>query len=80
MMEKIALTTLLVPFIGALLTACSPKPMAKNICSLFALFATLGTVVLGWQFLAGGKTAPLTRWSAITESRCSASPLTVSVR
>lgn len=56
MMENIALTTLLVPFVGALLTACSPKPQAKSICTVFALLATLGTVALGWQFLAGGKT------------------------
>jgi len=56
MMENIALTTLLVPFVGALLTACSPKQQAKNICTVFALLATLGTVALGWQFLAGGKT------------------------
>lgn len=55
MMENIALTTLLVPFVGALLTACAPQPLAKKICTLFALLATLGTVVLGWQFLAGGK-------------------------
>ncbi|MCS2168914.1 hydrogenase 4 subunit D [Scandinavium sp. TWS1a] len=55
-MENIALTTLLVPFVGALLTACSPKPQAKSICTVFALLATLGTVALGWQFLAGGKT------------------------
>lgn len=56
MMENIALTTLLVPFVGALLTACSPKQQAKNICTVFALLATLGTVALGWLFLAGGKT------------------------
>jgi len=56
MMENIALTTLLVPFVGALLTACAPKQQAKNICTVFALLATLGTVALGWQFLAGGKT------------------------
>ncbi|MCS2155695.1 hydrogenase 4 subunit D [Scandinavium sp. H11S7] len=55
-MENIALTTLLVPFVGALLTACSPKQQAKNICTVFALLATLGTVALGWLFLAGGKT------------------------
>lgn len=55
MMEKIALTTLLVPFIGALLTACAPKTRAKHLCSFFALLATLGTVILGWQFLAAGK-------------------------
>lgn len=29
--------------------------MAKWLCTLFALLATLGTVVLGWQFLAEGK-------------------------
>ncbi|MFW0766771.1 hydrogenase 4 subunit D [Trabulsiella odontotermitis] len=57
MMEKIALTTLLLPFIGALLTACLPQRRARIVCTLFALLATLGTVALGWQFLAGGKVA-----------------------
>jgi len=57
MMEKLALTALLVPFIGALLTACAPQRAARHLCTLFALLATLATVALGWMFLAGGKVA-----------------------
>ncbi|HIE0435103.1 TPA: hydrogenase 4 subunit D [Proteus mirabilis] len=54
-MENIALATLLIPFAGALITSILPNRMAKWLCTLFALLATLGTVVLGWQFLAEGK-------------------------
>ncbi|BDH47705.1 oxidoreductase [Salmonella enterica subsp. enterica serovar Choleraesuis] len=56
-MENIALMTLLVPFIGALVVACAPQRSAKWLCSLVALIATLGTVLLGYAFLAGGKVA-----------------------
>lgn len=54
-MENIALATLLIPFAGALITSLMPNRMAKWLCTLFALLATLGTVFLGWQFLAEGK-------------------------
>lgn len=54
-MTNTALATLLLPFIGALLTACSPKSIAKWVCTLFALLATLGTLLLGWGFLAHDK-------------------------
>lgn len=50
MMENIALTTLLLPFVGALITACTPKRYAKWLCTFFALIATLGTLALGWQY------------------------------
>lgn len=50
MMENIALTTLLLPFIGALITACAPKRYAKWLCTFFALIPTLGTLALGWQY------------------------------
>lgn len=56
-METIALATILIPFIGALITACSPYKVAKQLCVLFALIATLGTVALGWGFLSAGKVA-----------------------
>ncbi len=56
-MTNTALATLLLPFIGALLTACSPKHYAKWLCTFFTLLATLGTVMLGWGFLAHGKVA-----------------------
>ncbi|MEH2921320.1 hydrogenase 4 subunit D [Samsonia erythrinae] len=54
-MTHTALATLLLPFIGALLTACSPKSIAKWVCVLFALLATLGTVALGWEFIDNSK-------------------------
>ncbi len=54
-LQYTALATLLLPFIGALLTACVPQRMAKWICTLFALLATLGTVIIGLLFLAHGK-------------------------
>lgn len=56
-MTTTALATLLLPFIGALLTACSPVQRAKWICTFFALLATLGTIALGWHFLIAGKVA-----------------------
>ncbi|XBS71819.1 hydrogenase 4 subunit D [Acerihabitans sp. KWT182] len=54
-MENIALATILVPFVGALLTACLPQTMAKWSCTLFALLATLGTLSLAWAFYSAGK-------------------------
>ncbi len=54
-MENIALATVLVPFVGALLTACLPQRMAKWLCTLFALLATLGTLLLAQAFFSGGK-------------------------
>lgn len=50
-----ALATILVPFAGAILTACLPQRMAKWSCTLFALLATLGTVLLAYGYLTGGK-------------------------
>ncbi|WP_410013868.1 hydrogenase 4 subunit D [Sodalis sp. C49] len=54
-MEIIALATVLVPFAGALLTACLPQRLAKWLCTLFALLATLGTLWLAQAFFSGGK-------------------------
>lgn len=54
-MENIALATVLVPFAGALLTACLPLRVAKWLCTLFALLATLGTLWLAQAFFSGGK-------------------------
>ncbi|MEA9391357.1 hydrogenase 4 subunit D [Acerihabitans sp. TG2] len=56
-MENIALATVLVPFVGALLTACLPQRMAKWLCTLFALLATVGTLLLAQAFFSGGKIA-----------------------
>lgn len=55
-MENIALATVLLPFAGALLIACLPQRLAKWLCTLFALIATLGTLFLAQAFFAGGKT------------------------
>ena len=54
-MENIALATVLVPFVGALLTACLPRRMAKWVCTLFALLATIGTLLLARAFFSAGK-------------------------
>jgi len=53
-METIALATLLIPFIGALLTACLPQRYAPWLCTGVALLATLGTVQLAWLFYLSG--------------------------
>ncbi|MGM3160229.1 hydrogenase 4 subunit D [Dickeya undicola] len=64
-MENIALATLLLPFLGALLIAFAPQRLAKGLCTLFALLATLGMALLAWRYLDGGKTdlvVPLYRY------------------
>lgn len=55
-MENIALTTLLLPFISALIVAFLPQRCAKWGCTLFSLLSTLGTLALGWEFWVKGKT------------------------
>ncbi|MFQ6370190.1 hydrogenase 4 subunit D [Shewanella sp. YIC-542] len=55
-MENIALATLLLPFIGALLIALMPQRHAKGLCTLFALLATLGMAALAAAYLDSGKT------------------------
>ncbi|MFV8760286.1 proton-conducting transporter membrane subunit, partial [Yersinia enterocolitica] len=52
---NIALATILVPFAGAILTACLPQQWAKWSCTFFSLLATLGTVLLAYAYLSGGK-------------------------
>jgi len=54
-MENIALATILVPFAGALLILLSPQRAAKWIAVLFAALASGATLLLAWQFAAGGK-------------------------
>lgn len=46
-MQTIAIVTILVPFIGALVTACSPYERAKKFCILFALLTSLSALLLG---------------------------------
>jgi hydrogenase-4 component D len=55
-MENIALATMLLPFIGALLIALMPQRHAKVLCTLFALLATLGMAALAYAYLDSGKT------------------------
>ncbi|WP_192458274.1 hydrogenase 4 subunit D [Musicola keenii] len=55
-MENIALATLLLPFLGALLIAFMPQRMAKVLCTLFALLATLGMAALACAYFNNGKT------------------------
>ncbi len=53
-MEMIGLFTILVPFIGAILTLLVPRSSAKWVCQLFAALATLGTWALAYQFFLQG--------------------------
>ncbi|MFM2481444.1 hydrogenase 4 subunit D [Celerinatantimonas sp. YJH-8] len=55
-METIALATLLLPFLGALLIACFPQRWAKGLSVLFALLATLGMASLAYSYYESGKT------------------------
>lgn len=59
-METLALTTLLLPFIGALVVSLCPRKTAPQLATLFALLATLATVLLAWRFYqAGSETADI---------------------
>ena len=53
-METIALTTLLLPFIGALVVSLAPRQTAPMLSTLFALLATMATVALAAGFHAAG--------------------------
>lgn len=53
-METIALTTLLLPFIGALVVSLAPRQTAPMLSTVFALLATLATVALAANFHAAG--------------------------
>ena len=53
-METIALTTLLLPFIGALVVSLAPRQTAPMLSTLFALLATIATVSLAAGFHAAG--------------------------
>nr|WP_113868490.1 hydrogenase 4 subunit D [Brenneria salicis]NMN92046.1 hydrogenase-4 component D [Brenneria salicis ATCC 15712 = DSM 30166]RBP59504.1 hydrogenase-4 component D [Brenneria salicis ATCC 15712 = DSM 30166]RLM29431.1 hydrogenase 4 subunit D [Brenneria salicis ATCC 15712 = DSM 30166] len=54
--KNVALATLLLPFIGALLIAVAPQRQAKWLCCLFSLLATFGMGWLAGDYLIGGKT------------------------
>lgn len=53
-MEMIAILTILIPFIGALIIACSPYHIAKQLCVVFSLAATIATIALGYRFMSDG--------------------------
>lgn len=55
MMEYIALATILIPFIGAVIIACSPYPFARIFSVIVSLLASLGTMCLGWYFFQAGQ-------------------------
>lgn len=54
-MESLALATLLLPFLGALLIAFGPQRLGSRIAVLFALLSTLGMAALAWTYFDGGK-------------------------
>ncbi|HCL5251949.1 TPA: hydrogenase 4 subunit D [Salmonella enterica] len=56
-METLALTTLLLPFIGALVVSLSPQRQAARLGTLFALFAMLSMLALEAIFYQSGKLA-----------------------
>lgn len=56
-METLALTTLLLPFVGALAVSLAPRQQAGRLATCFALLATLSTVMLSLTFFNGGKIA-----------------------
>lgn len=53
-METLALTTLLLPFIGALVVSLAPRQTAPMLSTVFALLATIATVALAASFHAAG--------------------------
>lgn len=56
-MENLALTTLLLPFVGALIVSFSPQRYAARLGTLFAGLATVCMLSLGSAFYQGGKSA-----------------------
>ncbi|TBW40328.1 hydrogenase 4 subunit D [Siculibacillus lacustris] len=56
-MIDLALATILLPVLGAVLIALAPQPAAKSICRFFAGLALLSVLYLAYGFAAGGKVA-----------------------
>ncbi|MGY5955959.1 hydrogenase 4 subunit D [Kosakonia sp. BK9b] len=56
-MENLALTTLLLPFIGALVVSVAPRRIAPQLATLFALLVTVATVALAFHFYQAGREA-----------------------
>ena len=53
-METLALTTLLLPFVGALVVSLAPRQTAPRLATLFALLATVATLSLALNFYTAG--------------------------
>ncbi|KMV31482.1 hydrogenase 4 subunit D [Photobacterium swingsii] len=56
-MDIIALLTIFVPFLGAIITVLVPRQAAKWVCQLFAALASLGTLILAAAFFNSGETS-----------------------
>lgn len=56
-MENLALTTLLLPFIGALVVSLSPQRHAAKLGTLFASLTTICLISLEAAFYQSGKSA-----------------------
>ena len=56
-MDNIALATILVPFIGAMLIMFSPKGAGKWLGILFSALGTIGAGWVAWAFHVGGRVA-----------------------
>jgi hydrogenase-4 component D len=56
-METLALTVLLLPFIGALIVSLAPRQTAPMLATVIALLATIATVALAAGFHAAGSEA-----------------------
>ncbi len=54
-MINLALASILLPAIGAMLIALSPRSVAKQLCQVFSGLATAVLLYLGYQFSQGGK-------------------------
>lgn len=67
-MENLALTTLLLPFIGALVVSLAPQKQAARLGTLFAGLATLAMLALNAAFYCSGKTATLIPLASIGDT------------
>lgn len=67
-MENLALTTLLLPFIGALVVSLAPQKQASRLGTLFAGLATLAMLALNAAFYCSGKTATLIPLASIGDT------------
>ena len=52
-MERLALITIILPFVGAFIVGLNKKHFAQ-IATVFAAFATLGTMLVAGQWFADG--------------------------